>query len=473
MRLEAVAAPAPVEVPFSAGDVARVMTLRGERNGRAARDFYLYARAFWEQFTEISPVHRGRAITIFGVDERGQHRCVTTFVRPARAPRWLDSPRHAARFVSLLPFERRLGVGGRRLETWHSPHAFLARGRGDVEDHAILLCCLLQGFGLAAYVCTGTATEGDDSDNGGSGGGGGGGIGGDGGWVGRSRHHVWVATLTGAGASQRVVFWESLTGQRYQLATPGARTPATAASTKARRTAPGRAGPGQSSTGGARSSGGSGGLAVRAVAAHHFRTVSAMFNGESFLANKQDDDRISRTLFDLGDARLWKRMDPARLAVLPADNAEVVLMPPTVDPVRCAEAVEMELRALVAAERDDRLGLTTLWDDSLAALLQPALAAYEAERVAGVSYGGEEFEDSVRRAVPEGFVFKGFPTCFSHPFPHRMFESLVRGPVSGDILKSSGDHTRFAVRARVFPYADRVLAVWVFFAVRYQPTHSL
>jgi centrosomal protein CEP76 len=38
--------------------------------------------------------------------------------------------------------------------------AFLARGCGDSEDHAVLLCNLLIGFGLDAYVCVGTNGEG-------------------------------------------------------------------------------------------------------------------------------------------------------------------------------------------------------------------------------------------------------------------------------------------------------------------------
>lgn len=38
--------------------------------------------------------------------------------------------------------------------------AFLARGCGDSEDHAVLLCNLLTGFGLDVYVVVGTNGEG-------------------------------------------------------------------------------------------------------------------------------------------------------------------------------------------------------------------------------------------------------------------------------------------------------------------------
>lgn len=59
------------------------------------------------------------------------------------------------RFVSLLPFQRRPAVGDQRLQNWNSPHTFLAAGRGDCSDHALLLCSLLLGFGLDAFVCVG------------------------------------------------------------------------------------------------------------------------------------------------------------------------------------------------------------------------------------------------------------------------------------------------------------------------------
>ena len=51
------------------------------------------------------------------------------------------------------------GSGAGRMEVWNHFHTFLSLGRGDCEDHAILLCSLLLGFGLDAYVCVGTVRE--------------------------------------------------------------------------------------------------------------------------------------------------------------------------------------------------------------------------------------------------------------------------------------------------------------------------
>ena len=55
----------------------------------------------------------------------------------------------------------------------------------DAENHATLLCSLLLGFGLDAYVIVGTKAKGIP--------------------------HAWVMTL---GTDGLVTFWESLTGHR-------------------------------------------------------------------------------------------------------------------------------------------------------------------------------------------------------------------------------------------------------------------
>jgi len=41
-------------------------------------------------------------------------------VQPMLADRLLETPLHAARFVSLIPFQRLEAIGKERVETWHS-----------------------------------------------------------------------------------------------------------------------------------------------------------------------------------------------------------------------------------------------------------------------------------------------------------------------------------------------------------------
>jgi centrosomal protein CEP76 len=216
-------------------EIKRTIETSQRERATSQKEFFQYAKLWWRQYSEIEPKFRQRLVKIFAENERAEHRPVCSFVQRLRAGRLtgISTPRHAARFVGLIPFAREDSVGGGRQETWHSLHTFLALGKGDCEDHALLLCSLLLGFGMDAYVCVGTATDSPDAGYGGgnSGGGGGGhGVSFAGGAVdGVVLHdHVWVVTVSGAetvgdasgaaGGGRRGTFWESLKGNRYRAA---------------------------------------------------------------------------------------------------------------------------------------------------------------------------------------------------------------------------------------------------------------
>lgn len=187
-----------------------------ERQQAAERErlFLVYSKQWWKEYLQIRTDHSRRMVKIFAQDEMGRSRSVCSFVRPLRAGRLLDGPRHAARFVSLIPFKKAstsVGAGhGGCGEVWRSLFTLLCQKDGvsfmtactsmamtvpliysspsppqDVEDHCTLLCSLLLGYGLEAYVCVGTKAQG--------------------------LAHSWVATIGSEGAT---TFWESLTGQR-------------------------------------------------------------------------------------------------------------------------------------------------------------------------------------------------------------------------------------------------------------------
>ena len=65
--------------------------------------------------------------------------------------------------------------------------------KGDVEDHCLLLCNLLLGFGLDAYIAVGLSVNGP---------------------------HCWVITRAKEEKKILVTFWESLTGQRTAVDDP-------------------------------------------------------------------------------------------------------------------------------------------------------------------------------------------------------------------------------------------------------------
>lgn len=385
-----------------------------ERNRQAERErlFLVYAKQWWKEYLEIRSCHRERLIKIFAQDENGRNRPVCSYVYPLRAGRLINTPREASRFVSLLGYEKTANLGGgERREQWASMHAFLCRNKGDCEDHAVLLCSLLLGFGLDAYCCVGTKTKGAS--------------------------HTWVMTINTDGL---VTFWESLTGHRYihKPIDPD--------------DAP---------------------MSKQTKPSHPYRTVGCVFNQESFFANCQAVDSVETSVFDLYDQSRWKQMseDTIRSVCTLGSMPTWPTIPPLcanpLDASLASNDLEQQLRALVTEHRRDQ-GLGTTWDDHLSYLLTPALAAYESERVWGLTAGNEEFQQAIRRAVPDGHTFKGYPVQFVHRNARKAFSACLKSPVCEEIVNCRGDHVRLGVRVCVYTYPEQASAVWMMFACKYK-----
>ncbi|KAH6567422.1 hypothetical protein BASA83_010398 [Batrachochytrium salamandrivorans] len=157
------------------------------QDAEANRLFFVYAKQWWADFVQVRPEHADRLVKIFANSELGTREPVTNFITPLKS-RWIESPRHAARFVSLLGYDQLQTIGDTsKTEIWQQLHTVLVAGQGDTHDHALLLCSLFLGFAIDAYVVLGT-----DKNN---------------------LAHIWVATIDPTGG---VSFWESLTGVEYK-----------------------------------------------------------------------------------------------------------------------------------------------------------------------------------------------------------------------------------------------------------------
>ena len=74
--------------------------------------------------------HKNRLVKIFAeTDDReaSVYKPVCSLLQPMQADRLLDTPLHAARFVSLIPFQRMEAPGAEKVEVWHSMQSFLSR----------------------------------------------------------------------------------------------------------------------------------------------------------------------------------------------------------------------------------------------------------------------------------------------------------------------------------------------------------
>ncbi|XP_063342348.1 centrosomal protein of 76 kDa isoform X2 [Pelmatolapia mariae] len=402
----------PLPEILSADIISTQQSLERQRTAEKERLFLVYAKQWWREFLEIRPSHQTKLVKIFAQDENGVNRPVCSYVHVLRAGRLLESPRQAARFISLLAHEKAPVVGGGgKQEQWCTLMAFLCRGKGDCEDHATLLCSLLLGFGLDAYVCVGTKAKGVP--------------------------HAWVLTR---GTDGSITFWESLTAHRYLHRPIDPDAPP---------------------------------LAPQPIPSYPYRTVGCVFNHQTFLANCQPSDAVELCVFDFQNQSRWKAMSEEALKSVCAPGSTTSLPPlpplcsPSLDPAAASNQLELEMRYLVSEHRKD-LDLATVWDDHLSYLLSSALSAYELERCTGVSCGNEEFQDAVRRAVPDGHTFKGFPIHFLHRNARRAFATCLRSPFCEEIVCCRGDHVRLAVRVRVFVYPENACAVWIMFACKYR-----
>eukprot|EP00286_Rhodomonas_abbreviata_P010675 CAMPEP_0181342296 /NCGR_PEP_ID=MMETSP1101-20121128/30917_1 /TAXON_ID=46948 /ORGANISM="Rhodomonas abbreviata, Strain Caron Lab Isolate" /LENGTH=664 /DNA_ID=CAMNT_0023453729 /DNA_START=102 /DNA_END=2096 /DNA_ORIENTATION=+ len=387
--------------------------LKDEKDKAADKErrFFSMAKLWWKEFLQIRPTHSSRAVKIFARTASDVIVPVFTFVQPLEAGRALKSAGQAARFVSLIEYERSVTLGGNagRSEVWSDLHTTLASRKGDVEEHAILLCSLLLGFSLEAYCALGTTVSGEP--------------------------HMWVVTLDRQDPDllPQATFWESLTGCRYAHG---------------------------GGTQGGGSGGGGGGVwedRVPVQQALLFRKRAA-------------DDSVQGCRFDLDNFSSWKGMEEQLLKDIASSVSRGTSAPPLIHVPLATESMEEALEAslkqlIVEHRRSD--GLATFWDHHLGFLLSPALLSYEAERVNGTAAGVADFHQSIRNTVPNGFSFKGFPLQFSHLSAPRMLQDLIRTPMAAGMISMQGgvDSVQFALRVHVTAYPERVCSVWVMLAV--------
>ncbi|KNC53975.1 uncharacterized protein AMSG_09623 [Thecamonas trahens ATCC 50062] len=197
-----------------------------------------------------------------------------------------------------------------------------------------------------------------------------------------------------------------------------------------------------------------------------FATVGTLFNNTQLYANAQASDAVATTAFDVTNPDHWAAMDPDVLAASrPA--ARTALLPSPMDAIDAALGLETVVAARLESYRRE-LGLSTVWSHPLSHLLEPALATYELERLAGAAVpGNAEFQQAVRAHVPRGSVFKAFPIQFKSPSPAPIWAALLDSPVAASIIQSPHPRAKFGLRVSVATYPDAVAAVWLVIALIY------
>ena len=179
------------------------------------RNLYQIARHWWTKAIETYPHIQNHIFKIIAEDELGYHRSVCSLLYPIEPHRCILNPKFSARYVSLIPFRRDIGLTGGRVETWRSCHATMCRLQGDVEDHAILLCSMLMGWGLDAWIGLGTIVSPSQSDSHNQ-------------TTSTRKEYIhrpycWVITFDRNSSEDvkdkepKVIFWEAVSGKQYDI----------------------------------------------------------------------------------------------------------------------------------------------------------------------------------------------------------------------------------------------------------------
>lgn len=384
------------------------------------QDFLKYANEWWDDYTNINKSYGNRLIKLFLNTEDKEnyaYKPASSLVFPITSARSLSSPYEAARFVSLIPYVQNIGLNKSKEEIFNSVHTLLSMKASDVEDHCILLCNILLGFGLDAYVAFGLTINGP---------------------------HCWVITR---GITEEVIpttktvnnskqyetskiysitFWESLTGQRINITNP--------------------------------------------KVFRFYKKIHCVFSERSFYANIQTDDSVFNSSYVFENASYWKTIPSDKLdLIVKYDHTPSLDLTNIITDVHKMEIdLENEMKLKFIQFRRS-LDISTQFDNKLSYLLSPALCNYELERVSCTTFGNEEFKQSIKNYVPEGYTFKAFPCHDVFADSNNFFSLCLSSDIGKDILYTRGDTIRFAVRCKIYQYPQDIMSCWLMIGVKFRP----
>eukprot|EP01063_Lacrimia_lanifica_P013728 TRINITY_DN20343_c0_g1_i1.p1 TRINITY_DN20343_c0_g1~~TRINITY_DN20343_c0_g1_i1.p1 ORF type:complete len:661 (+),score=204.26 TRINITY_DN20343_c0_g1_i1:103-2085(+) len=393
--------------------------INAERNALTAaeREFLVFARRWWQEYHAVSPQFQQRYVKVFATLQSPTNSTtpVTAFVTPLPPSRFMPSPLLSARFVALLSYDRDddratsgNGVAGTAApDSWVDPFTFLTLGKGNAHEHANLLCSLLLGHGLDAWVALGVDTQ---------------------------NNHA-TCVLTKSSVTGTVVFWDVLTGSRYHAAGP-----LDAA------------------------------VNTYVPQWYGLTRIHCCYTSNSLVANVQADDGIATTSYEFDDERAWKAMNPIKLKLITSLPAPTILSPhlSSHDLPHLEESLEKTLMEGVADYRE-RIALPTVWDTAtLPRVLGQALWNYELQQATNIVVEASMFQSAVRSTIQTGQNFTAFPVHFAHQSPSRMLAHFTSSKHTKDIVELCKDEVRHAIRVKVTAYAEDAVSVWVLLAAVYR-----
>ncbi|KAH8850030.1 Centrosomal protein of 76 kDa [Schistosoma japonicum] len=399
--------------------------LESNRSNERENSFTNYVRQWWRELTQLREgFFSNRLIKIFATDENGNTQFVCNFVNPLSVSHILETPFTAARFVSSIPYEPFCSIGNEIKERWYSGLAFVSSNRGDIADHANLLCSLLLGYGLEAYVALGTGQFNMNKQI----------------MTVSSYLCAWVVVCSDD--YHRITFWDCITGRRYIHTIS---------------------------------------CCEQNLYPSPFYSVGCLYNNNSFYANIQPTDKVDSSHWRPMSSEVIQTVHKHSSLYLRKLNPSI--QPVNDITVQCRES----LRRLANNWRIEKLDcqhkndILWKWDNKLGQLLLPLIAKYEADLKRLSNYADsdtmsnvyDEFDNDfiispIHRHIPKDHLFKSYSIQLFHCDPQRILRSCLRSQLCRDILGCRGDHVQLALSLRIIAYAENAIVTWVIFACSYK-----
>lgn len=196
-----------------------------------------------------------------------------------------------------------------------------------------------------------------------------------------------------------------------------------------------------------------------------YRTIDIIFNNKNIFLNLQHFDP-SRIIYDIYDHNLWYPFVNKNFTAYPAFYTPPVLVPPLSLPQarRLHTALIKEMKIGISALRSGK-NLGTSWknqQDAVIEIMEKHLLFLE--EVSRGKWEQSEIQNEkrrwsykIRQFMPTLYRFNAYPAHFNYGEPDRIASLFIEKAKDFFCLQSK--NVKWAVAARVFPYASKMISI--------------
>lgn len=449
-----------------------ILTTSKRSVSRALAEYDRTASVFMRDYLGSQPSSVGldkRFVQLHALRDDGMVVPISTLITPFTSS-YLPTASYCMRFIQLMPAPGRqstpatAGLSGNNELVWSRVITTLSVGAGTPFDKAVLLCSMLRGYQIPAFVALGTcALPGLKSDVSGN----------------RSVRSAFVITL----CAQVIQFWDCL------LSDHGGMIELHSLSTE-----------GQYKIDKHSDSAGT-------VIHFPYETIDCIFNETMLFVNIQSTNRlqyipekqlIHGISLDISRPLFWKafnqsmiervynsyvyhyNMDDDDYLVTSIRLPRLLQNQNILKPFGPSLAATLssyltaDIWRLIEARRQT-LGLTTPRSEQLSMILAPTVASWEQTRLMGGTIGqlgNETLKVALKNYVSSRETLIVYPLQVMGSlrfYAPPIVETLLSNDKSRSIVEAHGDKLRIGLHVSVFGYAETIAAVWVIIGCCYIP----